>query len=138
MGAAGSEEKIVNSKQFTDRKPDLDELNACWVTAMYSSVSATDLPMIIIFTQMNLTLWFTCVWDLCVIYANKTLIKGQIYSRHFVSKVKTGQAHIIGNNYRLDLNTVTEHPCYFTLALGIKTSSKMFFLPQNGVSPTIN
>lgn len=86
---------------------------------------------------MNLTLWFTCVWDLYVIYANKTLIKGQIYSRHFISKVRTGQPHIIGNNYRLDLNNVTEHPCYFTLALGIKTSSKMFFLPQNGVSLTI-
>lgn len=48
MGTACFEEKIVNSKQFTDRKPDLDELNGYWVTAMHSSVSATDLSMIII------------------------------------------------------------------------------------------
>lgn len=71
---------------------------------------------------MNLTLLLTGVKDLDVIYTNKTLIKGHIYRRHSINQVKAGQSCIIRNNYRLDLSTVTEHPCYFFLALGIKTS----------------
>lgn len=71
MGIACFEEKIVNSKQFTDRKLDLDKLNSYWATAMPSSVSATDLSMIIILHRWTLH----CSLHVCGISVLSMLIK---------------------------------------------------------------